>query len=177
MFKITSSDHITQILVRGRLGDIPKKNRPLGRLEPDVVRHGGVGGLDWTGSVPNLHWVECGWIVVFGHIGGIHVSEMSSTDFSFGCHTCLSHCDVDIVCLGLWDECASVLKCQTSYNTSRGTYLSESNLFSISTVLARFPQPIHHLHGFLDTKEVNKRILLIPNNLDNIDIPKSPHFL
>jgi hypothetical protein len=70
MFKITPSNHITQILVRSCLWDITQKDRPLGRLESIVVPyHSGIGGLEWSRSVPNLHWVECGWVVVFGHIG------------------------------------------------------------------------------------------------------------
>jgi hypothetical protein len=57
------------------------------------------------------------------------------------------------------------------------SYLSKSNLFSIPAVFPRLSQPLDHLHGFLDTKEMDEGILLIPNNLDNIDIPKRPHFL
>ena len=62
--------------------------------------------------------------------------------------------------------------------TSRSvTYLSETDLLSIPAVFPRFPQPLDHLHSFLDTEEMDESVLLVPDHLDNINIPKCPHFL
>lgn len=193
MLEVTASDGITQILDGRSFWDITEINNPFRLIVGMRMR------LRFTHVLRVVTLALCVWVrvgvkvwrsgdvdksVELCIIWSTHLAIVHSMDLGFGGHACLPHCRFDVERLSFRDERASVLVISAVHHPTsrrkryvRETHLSKSDLLSVPAVLARFPQRIHHLDCLFDRKEVHERILLVPHHLDDIDIPKRPHFL